>query len=64
MSKGPIPTDAQMHLDQTKAETLDGARTRATEKRHSKGYRTARENLQDLVDDKSFVKNRRIHPIN
>ena len=55
MSQGPISTDAQMHLDQIKAETLDVARTRAKEKRHSKGYRTARENLLDLIDDSSFV---------
>ena len=55
MSQGPLSTDAQMHLDQIKAETLDAARTRAKEKRHSKGYRTARENLLDLVDDSSFV---------
>lgn len=44
-----------MHLDQTKAETLDTVRSRAKEKRHSKGYRTARENLQDLVDENSFI---------
>lgn len=55
MSQGPLSTDAQMHLDHIKAETLDAARTRAKEKRHSKGYRTARENLLDLVDDSSFV---------
>lgn len=37
------------------AQTLDDARTDAVAKRHAKGYRTARENLADLVDDDSFV---------
>ncbi len=35
--------------------TLDAQRPEATQKRHSKGYRTARENLADLVDADSFV---------
>ncbi|MEM9254650.1 MAG: carboxyl transferase domain-containing protein [Pseudomonadota bacterium] len=34
--------------------TLDKARSEAREKRHAKGYRTARENLADLVDEGSF----------
>ena len=29
----------------------DEIRVKSTEKRHSKGYRTARENLLDLVDE-------------
>lgn len=55
MSQRPVSTDAQTHLNQSIAETLDSTRSRATEKRHNKGYRTARENLQDLVDDNSFI---------
>lgn len=35
--------------------TLDAARSDATAKRHAKGYRTARENLADLVDANSFT---------
>ena len=36
-------------------KTLDTVRVEAAEKRHSKGYRTARENLDDLVDPCSFI---------
>ena len=36
-------------------QSLDENRTVDVEKRHSKGYRTARENLGDLVDADSFV---------
>lgn len=36
-------------------KTLDSQRTEAQAARHKKGYRTARENLFDLVDDGSFV---------
>ena len=35
--------------------TLDGARPEAVAKRRRKGYRTARENLEDLCDAGSFV---------
>ena len=35
--------------------TLDGARPEAVEKRHANGGRTARENLDDLIDPGSFV---------
>ena len=35
--------------------TLDGARPEAVEKRHATGGRTARENLDDLIDSDSFV---------
>jgi len=37
------------------AQTLDENRPEATAKRHKHGYRTARENLEDLVDAGSFV---------
>ena len=33
----------------------DQTRIKSTDKRHSKGYRTARENLLDLVDEGSFL---------
>ena len=36
-------------------KTLDIQRTEAKAARHEKGFRTARENLQDLVDDDSFL---------
>ncbi len=35
--------------------TLDEHRAEARTKRHDKGYRTARENLEDLVDEGSFL---------
>ena len=34
--------------------TLDDARTEARDRRHARGYRTARENVTDLVDEGSF----------
>jgi len=37
------------------ARTNDEVRTEAAARRHAKGYRTARENLADLVDPDSFV---------
>ena len=37
-----------------RARTLDDFRSEAREKRHAKGYRTARENVADLVDADSF----------
>ena len=37
------------------SKTLDEERHAARDKRHEKGYRTARENLFDLVDENSFV---------
>jgi len=36
------------------ARTGDEARAEARDKRHARGYRTARENLHDLVDEGSF----------
>jgi acetyl-CoA carboxylase carboxyltransferase component len=41
-------------LRERQALTLDGAREEAQAKRHAKGYRTARENVADLVDEDSF----------
>lgn len=37
------------------ARTLDEERSEALEKRHSKGYRSARENVADLADEDSFL---------
>ena len=42
-------------LQELLSRTLDTARTKASEKRHKAGYRTARENLADLVDADSFI---------
>jgi acetyl-CoA carboxylase carboxyltransferase component len=42
-------------MGQRLANTGDLVRHQAAEKRHAKGYRTARENLADLVDDGSFT---------
>lgn len=36
-------------------KTLDAQRQTATAKRHQRGYRTARENLEDLIDADSFI---------
>jgi acetyl-CoA carboxylase carboxyltransferase component len=41
-------------LNQRLALSLDEQRSAAVQKRHEKGYRSARENLQHLVDDDSF----------
>ncbi len=43
------------HIHQQHSNTLDHHRQEAVAKRHSKGYRSARENLQDLCDENSFV---------
>lgn len=42
-------------LQELLARTLDAERRKAAVKRHEAGYRTARENLTDLVDSDSFV---------
>jgi len=42
-------------LQERVSRTLDGVRVEAAAKRHAKGYRTARENLDDLVDTNSFI---------
>lgn len=49
-----IRPDLQELLDR-RAWTLDAARPERVAKRHSKGQRTARENITDLVDEGSFV---------
>jgi len=49
-SKSPLK-----QLDDRRAAISDEARAVATSKRHAKGYRTARENLSDLVDPGSFA---------
>lgn len=46
--------DALQQLQDRLALTLDESRAGARERRHAKGYRTARENLHDLVDHGSF----------
>jgi acetyl-CoA carboxylase carboxyltransferase component len=42
-------------LQELLSRTLDTERTKAAEKRHKAGYRTARENLTDLVDADSLI---------
>jgi len=42
-------------LQELLSRTLDTVRTKAAAKRHKAGYRTARENLVDLVDAHSFI---------
>jgi acetyl-CoA carboxylase carboxyltransferase component len=42
-------------LNERIAATLDEVRAEAAQKRHDKGLRTARENLEDLVDDGSWM---------
>ena len=37
------------------SKTLDGERKAAQKKRHKKGFRTARENLDHLADENSFI---------
>ena len=44
-----------IELHKILSKTLDEERNTAREKRHAKGYRTARENLDDLVDEDSFI---------
>lgn len=44
-----------IQLQQRLYNTSDEARQTAIAKRHTKGFRSARENLTDLVDDDSFV---------
>ncbi len=42
-------------LQRLLSRSLDSERTKAAAKRHKRGYRTARENLADLVDADSFI---------
>ena len=46
---------ALQELSERLAKTLDEQREEARGKRHERGYRTARENLQDIADTDSFV---------
>ncbi|GAA5314925.1 MAG: hypothetical protein AseanaTS_01290 [Candidatus Pelagadaptatus aseana] len=46
------PALEEFHIRQ--AKTLDAGRARAVTARHAKGFRTARENLADLIDGNSF----------
>ena len=49
-------TRPELHaLYERLARTEDGVRSEAARKRHEKGFRTARENLHDLVDAGSFL---------
>ena len=50
----PLREDHQALLDR-RALTEDAARPEAVARRHAAGGRTARENLDDLVDAGSFV---------
>ena len=50
----PAPSELDLLLER-RALTSDTARPDAVAKRHSNGGRTARENLEDLVDSGSFV---------
>jgi acetyl-CoA carboxylase carboxyltransferase component len=43
------------NLKERLARTLDEERAEAAEKRHGKGNRTARENLEDLIDEGSWI---------
>jgi len=57
-SNGPSqagPRDDLAEVLGRRARTLDAARPEAIAKRHASGARTARENLDDLVDPGSFV---------
>lgn len=53
MSEGKRPE--LDYVEQRHDRTLDEFRSEAAAKRHAKGYRTARENLEDLVDAGSFT---------
>ena len=49
--ENPLISDFEREIE----KTLDKEREKEVIKRHSEGYRTARENLEDLVDADSFV---------
>jgi acetyl-CoA carboxylase carboxyltransferase component len=54
----PISDSGENVLDQLNqqlASSLDSGRKKSVDKRHAKGYRTARENLRQLCDEGSFV---------
>lgn len=62
-----VPEEAEVALDlslirddlsevmRRRALTSDGSRSRQVEKRHARGGRTARENIDDLCDEDSFL---------
>lgn len=50
-----IIPDTLSELQARLAKTLDGARPDATAKRHARGHRMARENVDDLCDGGSFI---------
>ena len=52
---GTQPRPELAALRERLAKTGDGVRLAATARRHDQGYRTARENLEDLVEAGSFV---------
>ena len=49
------PEDAREELEKLLESTRDSGRPDAVARRRSKGYRTARENLEDLCDPGSFI---------
>src|SRR3954454_16696124 len=55
MSDVPTPADDLAALLARRALTEDAARPDAVAKRHAQGGRTARENVEDLVDPGSWV---------
>lgn len=55
MSDRYLPDDPLAALTTSIELTLDDARAEAVAKRHQQGFRSARENLEDLVDAGSFV---------
>jgi acetyl-CoA carboxylase carboxyltransferase component len=54
-AEGAAADPALAQLQSRLEATGDAARAEQSEKRHASGYRTARENLADLVDPDSFV---------
>lgn len=55
MSQNPEERPDLAELRRRRAQTLDEARPEAVQRRHERGGRTARENLEDLVDPGTFV---------
>jgi acetyl-CoA carboxylase carboxyltransferase component len=55
MSDAPTPADDLAALLERRALTEDAARPEAVAKRHAAGGRTARENVEDLIDPGSWV---------
>ena len=56
LSRNHVETpEALIELEQRLAQTLDSGRSERIAKRHGHGYRSARENVDDLCDKESFV---------